>query len=300
MSTSDSGLLRVVVHAGADHASVVVGRGEEFINAHGLRSADAGQIGRILMPHQAPGAGQVRWIWTGPCATGTQSITDLRDQLVKEWAGPSTILDEPASFLPRALATRGMGTGSNVCNLRAGALTHPEIIMRRHRTVKRAALALLVASLLLCVADLGVITALNYRSTALDSQFKALGSELAGYDIGDAKGDQGLQKVREKVAKRGELTAPFLAAFQQPVSEIATAIADIGKKCDLSYETLSLTRDKASVAGTAGDWNACNELMRYLLKTGYDVKLDRKESENGERVPFTIGPAAAVAKGGSR
>ena len=172
--------------------------------------------------------------------------------------------------------------------------------MQRHRTVKRTALALLVASLLLCLANLGVITAVKYRSITLDSQFKALGSELAGYDIGDAKGEQGLQIVREKVAKRAELTAPFLAAFQQPVSEIVTAIADIGKKCDLSYETLSLTRDKASVTGTAVDWNACNELMRYLLKTGYDVKLDRKEAENGERVPFTIGPIAAVDKGGSR
>ena len=52
VAAAESGLLRVIIHLGGDHVSVVIGRGTEFINAHGMLSRDAGQIGRLMREAQ--------------------------------------------------------------------------------------------------------------------------------------------------------------------------------------------------------------------------------------------------------
>ncbi len=288
VQAAESGLLRVVIHLGVAHCSVAVGRGPDFINAHGMLSKDAGQIGRLMRTYQEPDAGQVRWIWTGAGAQDARLIGELQGQLTHDWNGTSATVDAPACFLARALSTRALLSGALSCNLRSGVLTHPAVtrqIAKRHRL---AAWTLLAAGIFLCVANLTVIGIISRKNAALDASFRSLGSELGGYDIGEAKGEQGLQKVREKTDKRKDLFEPFLNCFKQPLHRIVTVIADTGKKVDLRYDTLSLTHDKISITGTAGDWKSCDELVKVLSREGYAARLIRKDAKNDERVPFTI------------
>jgi hypothetical protein len=169
-------------------------------------------------------------------------------------------------------------------------LTHPAAIQQAEESRRCAAFTLLAAGLILCAANAAVITTINRRNLDLDAKFRSLASELAGYDIGEAKGEQAIQKVKEKTDKRKELFSPFVNCFTPPLHGIVTAIVDTGKKLDIRYDSLSLTRDKVSVTGTAGDWKSCDELVKLLSREGYLVKLIRKDAQSDERVPFTITP----------
>lgn len=283
---------RVIVCLGKDHSTLVIGQGKEFLSAHSVRHEDTDQTGRILRA-QLKSQFEIRWYWTGPGARDSRVVSDLLERLSRDWPGPSLVHDEPGTFLARALATRALLPGPLRCNLRTGPLTHPTIIQRAGRESVKAALLFLMSGLLLCGINWTVRELTRKKERKIDHAFSSLAEKLTGHDLGGAKGEHALKIVSEKIETRENLLRPFLNAFEPSLTGTIAGIIEIGKKHDLRYEMLSLSRDKILLSGTAGDWNSCNELSAYLKHEGFAVKLDRKEALIDERIPFTIASGGA-------
>ena len=287
----EEGILRMVVNLRGDLSTLVIGRGGEFLSAHGIRSGDIGQIKRLLKPHRTTAA-QVRWFWTGPDAQDAGKVSGLYGQLSREWPGQSSVHSEPATFLARALAERALAAGPLRCNLRSGPLTHPALIERSRTQLTRAAALFLVAGLVLCGSNGAVRFMAREREARVDALIGALAVELAG-DTGPAKGDALIRIVGDKARKKIEGMRPFLNVFDPSLAATLASVADAAKRNSLHLDMLSMSRDKVQVAGAARSWNGGDELMSFLKRAGYPAKLDRKDGGADGIVPFSIASGGA-------
>jgi len=157
----------------------------------------------------------------------------------------------------------------------------------------RTALIYLISGILLCAMNFAWGVMAGQKEAVLEDAVGVLKDKLAGYHV-SAKGENGIKVVREALNSRKELLRPFLQSLDPSLVETIVSMADLAKKNDLRYETLSISREKVNVGGTAGSWRKCEALMDTLKKKGYAVKLDRKESFANERVAFSI-----ITTGGS-
>jgi len=277
---------RVLVSLGSEHWTLVVGRGRDFMNAHGVRARDVSQINRLLRV-SLEGSRQIQWVWTGPGASHAPLVADLLKRLGSDWPGPSFVHDEPETFLARALATRALLPEPLRCNLRSGEWTHPSIVEEARRQLVRAAVLLLSGGILLCALNLGVRTLLIKREARIDRAFASLADRMAGYHV-KAKGQHALKIVCEKVNAQRQELEPFLDVFRPSLTVLIASAVDIAVTHDLRYEMLSLSRKHVAIRGTAVDWNRCDRLSEYFEQEGIAVKLHRAEVLDDERIPFTI------------
>jgi len=292
--------LRAVVYLGIERSTLVIGRGGKFVSAHGMGRGNTAQIDRLLKTQLAGGQGgggaAVQWMWAGPGAADATLLKKLEESLQSRWPGPSTVHDEPETFLARAVATRALLPGPLRCNLRSGTLLHPVIAGRAEREVAGTALTYLVAGLLLCGVNLTWDLMVKHRESVLDKEAGSLADKLAGYHVAGAKGSIRLKIVNDALNPRKEKMKPFMRSFEPSLAETIGAMTDLARKNDLNYETLSISRDKINVSGTAGNWKKCEPLKDFLKQKGYTVKLERKESLADEKVAFSIATAGEGSK----
>ena len=297
--------LRLLVSLRGEQSTLVIGRGTEFLTAHGIRPGDMGQIKRLLKQYQTPeakqresdtglipGKARFRWCWTGPGAVDVQAVADLHALWSREWPGPSFVHSEPGTFLARALAERALVAGPLRCNLRRGELTHPEIVERSGRQRTRTAALFLAAGLVLCGGNLAARMAVRQREAAADRAVGALADALAGSHVA-AKGDAMIRIAGDTVHKKTEALRPFLNVFDPPLMTIVASVADAAKQDSLRLDTLSLSRDKIRMAGVARTWNGCDPMLIRLKRLGYSAKLDRKDAGASGGVPFSIASGGA-------
>ena len=285
--TGSSDRCRAVVHLNGQQSTLVVGRGFQFAAAHGIHAEDAGQISRLLLSYVEPGQ-PVDWVWTGPGAADPAAVSDLSNRLVDGRPGSSHTHDDPESFLARAVATRALLPGPLRCNLRNGELTHPALVRRQRRQAVRTPLLMLTAGILLCGVHIALNVVVRGRESAIDRDFHALASDLAGYDIGPAKGEHAIGMATDKARERKLAMAPFLRAFQPSLTETVALVMEVGKKHGLRYERFELADGAAAIRGTSVDWRACEALLDALKEAGLAVTLDRREANAEERIPFAI------------
>jgi len=281
---------RVVIYLGVERSTLVIGRGTEFVSAHGMGQGNTAQIDRLLKTQLAAGQGGagIQWMWAGPGAADALLLKKLGDSLYSRWPGSSVVHDKPETFLARAVAGRALLPGPLRCNLRSGPLLHPVIARKAERDVASTALTYLAAGLLLCGINVTWDLAVKHRETALDKEAGALAERLAGSRAVSAKGSTRLKMVRDAMSPRKDKMKPFMRNFEPSLAETIAAMTDLARKNDLNFEILSISRDKINVSGTAGNWKKCESLKDFLKQKGYTVKLDRKESLASERVAFFI------------
>jgi hypothetical protein len=277
--------LRVVANLHGEQSSLVVGRGEEFLGAHGIRLGDVAHVRRILRLYQSADALRppVKWMWAGPDAGESAFPADL----TREWTGSSMVLAEPDTFLVRAIATRALTPGPLRCNLRMGALVHPDLAAREKRRAGMAAAVYLAAGLVLCAFNVGVRSWAKVKESRVDQTFSALADELAGYHV-EAKGSDSVRVVSEKADKKIEAMRPFLDLFEPPLAATLAAVTESAKKHSLHVEAVSMDRRRVTVSGMARNWNGCDDLVATLRREGYPVKLDRKDAGPDGLVPFSV------------
>ncbi|NQT93941.1 MAG: hypothetical protein HQ559_14365, partial [Lentisphaerae bacterium] len=279
---------RVLMQLKGDSSTIVVGQGNRFLGAHGVRTDDAARIHRILKNHLRTDSPEVEWGWTGPGAAEEASLAPTRDLLTQEWPGRSFVHDDPETFLPRALATRAFLAGPLRANLRHGAASHPLIAKRDSRLAFRAAATALLAGLLLCGANVAWRTLAARREATLDDAFRSIAVGIAGKSVGAAKGDDALRIVRDHVERRTLALDPFLAAFRGSLMDTVDETVEAAGKHGLHIGTLLLDARTVAVTGTAQDWDACDTLKEALERKGFTMNLERKPALQSARVPFTL------------
>lgn len=278
--------LRMIVHLRGEYATLVVGRGEDFLGAHPVRPGDEGQIRRFLKPH-GPVPGKARWFWVGAGAQDARKVADLHAPLSREWPGPSVVLPDPETFLARALVERALLAGPLRCNLRCGAMTHATAVARAKRRWATAAAVFLAAGLILCGCSVAAGLVARQREAAVDRAFSTLADSLAGSPV-NAKGSAAIKKAGDKVQKRMEELKPFLSLADPSLTATLAAVVDSAKRNSLRLDRVSLGRETVQVTGMAKSWTGSDGLLADLRRWGYAAKLDRKDAGTDGQVPFSI------------
>ena len=198
---------RAVLYLSSDRASLAVGHGVGFRNAHEIRlQKDVSPTKTLadalapILPAELPVGAQCEWVLTGPAAESQNWKEALGSVPVKLTAAPST-------FLARSLAARALRPGLLRCNLRAGSLASPAQTRRRLARRCRSWQALAVVALLAIIANGAWPSWSRSKLTRLDQEIATQAARLApGAAI--ARG----QEVHEVKAYQAKLT-PFIEAW---------------------------------------------------------------------------------------
>lgn len=291
MPKGEEDALRVVMHLGTAHWTVVVGRNGRFENAHAVKTEDIAQIKRILHQHLPPESDErddkVHWIWTGPGAIAEETISAISACLLKRRTETSFIPEDPRAFLARAAATRALVSGPLRCNLRHGRLTHPSITRRRARQLTKAAAIFLASGALLCGAGALSREIARKKEAKITRAFQSLSEALTNRGI-TAGETAAFPVIASQARQRIELLQPFMSPFSPSLTLTLARIMETGRKSGLKYDTLAISRDDLLLKGRAAEWNDCDMLVEGLKNLGRPVKLERTESLTDESILFTI------------
>ncbi|MCX7591934.1 MAG: hypothetical protein N2255_09950 [Kiritimatiellae bacterium] len=294
--------LRVVVFLGRDRVVISVGRGKDFISTHMIREIDAPQLRRILLAHcglagtaggKGPTTESVHWFWAGPGAEDGERIGALVAAVGPEWQGDSTVHEEPALFMARALAVRALIHGALRCNLRAGSEAHPALVRHMVRARQWAVLLLLSTGLVLCGVTIAFKTAVLKRISYYEGVCEKMADRLAGFHV-TARGEDAIAVVQRAVEARKKELSPFRAAFEPSLLDVLIRASHVGQHSGLRFDTFALAPDRVTITGVAPAYDSCRDLLAYLNERGYRVRLERKPLTPQGMIPFVI------SSGGSR
>ncbi len=289
LPSADPAASRVVVWLDDTHLTLVKGQGGAFVSAHTARAGDTDRV-RHLVGASEPGAPPTTWIWSGPAAT-PERVEAIWQQLGEP--GVRLVVEDPATFLVRAIATRALLPGPYRCNLRCGDSTHADLQRRDRRRGLLALVMALGAAVLLAAADAVALWTLKTRTKSVERSVSQQIDALAGYHI-TARGCDALRAVQDAVQERKDAMAPFVAAMEpSPISKLVTLMESASEN-GLHFEAVLLSPERTEVRGTSPDWNQCEMLLPILAEDGTPPDLKRGDALASERIPFTI------VKGGAR
>ncbi len=280
--------VRLLVYLDAGRTTLVIGQGDELLSAHALRQADPDQIIRLLKSTFALPPPVSQWMWAGPLAAESDTVRKLQTELATRWPGSMQVVNDPKTFLARALATRALNAPPLPCNLRAGRFTHPLIAKRQDQKPYRTAAALLLAGLALIAVNLAWQIATHRRLARAQDQIRALAVDIAGSPRLVPRGQE-LLSGRRALAAQSRQLEPFLAAVERPLVDVLRTILTLGQDENLAFETLTLNRQTVVLHGLASKWSQCERAVTRLKEQGTNVKLERKDAPTGEeRLAFVI------------
>lgn len=290
---ADPAGLRVLVYLKAERATVVVGQGDQVLGAHGLRQTQADQIIRLVRSYVTDRPAATLWVIMGPAAEpGT--ARDLFAALADRWPGSMLkTAQDPATFLARALASRALGLGVDLCNLRTGPFLHPTLAIQTRRAPYRRLAAILIASLALIAVNVAWQQAAAWKLAALQRQIGQMAVEVAGAPRLVPRGQEVLGARRALDSQTRDLE-PFLASAPPTLTDLLGTVLAIGQAEGVTFETVMLTRKNAVLHGRADDWTRCERTDGRLKTVGNDVKVERKDAaSNSNRVAFVISMGVA-------
>ncbi|MDP2989356.1 MAG: hypothetical protein Q8O57_02180, partial [Kiritimatiellota bacterium] len=311
---------RVLIYLADDHATLAIGCGERYGNAHSLqmpamptaktipyastimagheqaspesaegRSASNGDLVnrfQLILHADLPAGVGVQWLFCGARAGEAAVVEALHRSLTLVWPGPLTLIAEPASFLARALCARALKRGLLRCNLRQQTFTHPAVRRAADGRARAAAVGILVAGILLAGFSLTSRLLGERRLNHIKSEIAAVAGELApGVTIPYGREIQEVQKAWEKQAPQ---TTPFLEAFTPSLAVRLAEVIKAGQASAVRFETLSLRRNSLILSGVTEDWDQCGQLEQRLKALGYTVKMERQEAVAETEVRFTV------------
>lgn len=307
--------VRVIACLGLDHTTLVLGAGEEYLGAHSLR-LPAGSMAGLPAPSagepdavrafvtraeqvlraQFPAGGdqEVQWVWTGPGAGNAGTVGALEARLSESRPARFVTAKDPATFLARALARRGVQADALPCQFRTGALAHPLEAGQKARRERRTAMTFLAAGLLLCAANGAWRLALAHRRTSIQAELSALARGFTG--MSKVPRGQEVLLSRRAAAGRASLSSPFLQAFRPAAMPLLAELLEVARRNGLFLETLSLKAGAVSIRGTADDWNRCEGVAAALREKGWLADIQRQDAGADERVHFAV--KASQAEGG--
>jgi len=284
---------RVLICLANDHATLVIGCGERYGNAHSLQmpaspATEGDLVNRLqLILHAGlPDGVGVQWLFCGARAGEAAVVDALYRSLTLIWPGTLTLIKEPASFLARALCVRALKRGPLRCNLRQQPFTHRAVLRAADRRARAATAGILLAGILLAGFSLTSRLLGERRFNRIKSEIAAVAGELApGVTIPYGREIPEVQKAWEQQAPQ---TAPFLDTFTPSLAVRLAEVIKAGQASAVRFETLSLRRNSLILTGVTEDWDQCGQLEQRLKALGYTVKLERQEAVAETEVRFTV------------
>ena len=288
---------RALVWLGADHVSVVRGRGAEFMAAHVLRASPladdprafsalwASRANQIFSAHLAEtGAAELDLWWAGPGAEDDARLADLRRALPAEIACRHETHRQPASVLARALGRRA-ADGSGV-NFRSGPDAHPAVVRAESRDRQRAYLGVAVAAVLVLALNFGEAAARRGRLAAVQRELATLAQSVAGEAV--PRGQEALM-VERAISRRDEETKPFRVA-RDPAGMEARLAHVIAEAAALGVEIsqLGLSPAAISLRGVAPSQPVVEAFADRLEAGGWNVQSEASGPAPDGRPQFIL------------
>ena len=294
------GTPRVLVWLGADHVTLVRGRGVEFGGAHVLRAAPlaAGpeawaafeslwqaRVPTLLGSHlaEAGGAESLELWWAGPGAEDEDLLRRLRQLPTQGAVGRDTVTPRPASFLARALARRAVRGGAN---LNVGGFAHPARLRREARAWRVALGGAAVAAIAILALHTVESFSRQRRDDDLQRRLSEVAEDLVGYRV--PKGYE-VDRVRAELAGRDEDTRAFRRALD-PVGvegHLAGILADLAAG-ELEVGLLNVAEGRFTLEGTAGSVQAIEALARQLENRKWVIQWDAPRPAAGAEYHYVI------------
>ena len=285
MGSEVMGMMVVLILDG-EQSSLTIGREQHFLNSYGLCADDTKRIFRLVKAHQMKQDEKISWFLAG-VGVDADVVSHLKEELALRLHQDVKVVDDPESFLARALAVRALAISASQCNLRSGEITHSRIADYGRRVQLKFAVLWILVGALLCGGNIMMQRTISYRNEQINKKFRGLADSLAGYHI-TAQGATAVTVVTDSIAARKADLNPFLQAFQPSLLELMADIINVSKKNDLLCEVLSLDYETISVIGTSSTFDASEELAEILVRSGYLVSNKRGNALQNERIPFTI------------
>ncbi|MBT3191841.1 MAG: hypothetical protein HN341_04735, partial [Verrucomicrobia bacterium] len=288
--------VRAIVFMRGQTGFMVIGRGPHFWSAHRVQAGNVLALGRFIRA-QTRGSDQplsMEWIWGGRDVDAPGPILEFRNDVEQRWPGRSITVDEPESFLARALATRALLPGPLRGNIRSGALAHAGAKARTDGTRLRSAMVLLVAGVLLCIVPSLWGYAIASRQRALATQFSARLNGMMGYAVGQ-KGAHAFLTAERELAARTLQREPIAAAFKPSLlADLTEALSGIGE-FDVHIEHFALTDEGLQIRGSAPSGATETLLREAFSMAGYEAKVTLGDNaEDGERFAFVVSAVREV------
>ena len=289
---------RVVLYVGTDRTTLAFGRGTRCLGGHAIRAGAAqlfegdGLPGMALRVRQLVQAqwreeaeGPMQWALCGPGLDAPGRADALKAALARSESAHFFTHKQPGALLARALATRALAQGAYRCNLREGAFEHPRMAALREGGLRRAAVALLAAGLMVCALNVAWRVALSSQKQHFQDQLSALASEVSGMER--VPRGQELVIAERAAGERKAALQPLLDTLvESPVSRLAAVMA--GATGRFTLDSATAGAQAMVLAGRAASWDDAEQAAASLREAGWKVSLDRGDAGADDRVPFTI------------
>ncbi len=296
------GMPRALVWLGADHVTVVRGRGLDFMAAHVLRASPlagdpqafealwASRARQILGAHLAEtGSAEMDLWWAGPGAEDEARVARLRQMVPAEFSIRHEIHRQPASFLVRALARRAADDSG--VNFKTGERMHPALARAQETGLKRAYLGTLAASVLVLALNGGESLLRARRVESLQNRLTAAAQAIAGEGI--LRGQERLM-VERAISLRDEETQPFRNALDADGVEGRLArVVEEAAALGIEISRLALSPAAISIEGAATSIQAVEGLSERLRGQGWSIQSDSPGLTPEGRQRFILKGAAS-------
>lgn len=276
-----AGTTSAILYCANSHTTLSLGQNGTFLSAHTWRNPDFDLLQRVLKAHLGHRADSFRWFLAGP-STAPERTGELLRMLSSSLGIPEIRrVDDPGSFLARALARRALCGLSTRSNVRTGQFLHPAERSRVYRQPYLSAVACLAAGLLLCGVNASWRAAAARRTAVLQRELHQLAVSITG-NPRLVPPRQELFAARRFVQEQEKANAPLMAAFAPHLVHPLHAVLDISSRHNLVFESLSLNRQALVAHGWARDRGACDRTAAGLAQSGWRTSIEQKESRPGD------------------
>ncbi|MDR0993520.1 MAG: hypothetical protein LBN38_02990 [Verrucomicrobiota bacterium] len=269
----------LLIWLGADHVTLVRGRGAEFSAAHVLRAAPAewtdaawaARLQPVLAAHAVETDAAVFNVWwAGPGVEQAGLVPRLQNAMPFPGALRHEIHRQAAAFLALSLARRALA-GDGV-NFLEGAGAHPAIVRKRSRRRQWAYWGVLVASLLVLLLNQLIYALRREERRWMDEQLMETTRRLTGEPA-----LHGLEMVQAEraIPRRDEETRAFRhAADSVGLEGQWLALLPVFSRPEMEVARFSLQPGRLQVHGTVQDIRLLEDVGEQLRALGWTLHME--------------------------
>jgi len=290
------GRMRVIGHWTDDRLVLAVGRGDRLEGAYNV-GVDAGEGAPALAPAAArirrllrarwekEGEAGWEWGWSGTRAVNPQDTEALLRQVDPPEGVRIFVLDQPETFLARALALQ-LAPGREGRNFRTPPREHPKTVRHRRRRSVRAALMLTAVGIGLCLVNLGAEHVARRRDAEAQERLAGRVRALTGA----AQAPRGMERhAAEQYMQENRDNLERLQRFFEPSAGFRLGVVlELAEAGDLFLNRAALDAGSVELRGSAADPDRLLALRHYLEEEGYDVEIEHREDPGGARRGFVL------------